>query len=386
MKKQDIFLASIGFVGALPMTLIGSVLSVRLKESGFDLVTIGLLSLFHLPFALKPLLAPLVEQLRSPLRWMERKAGWLTFALVLTGLSVAGIAFFPSHPALILLLSFAEGLLFVAGLQVEMALVPTVGQMRASSCIVSGYRLGLLTSGAGTLLLAEMVQWEAAYLVMASLFVLPLLFKVSLPQGSIPQKFSLASPVKDIFKKGWPLFAFLIFYRLGDNLVNPMLHPFFLEIGFDKVDIAQVSKGVGMAATLAGVAVAGFFREIRFSLLLFGLLHSFSFLLFSFLHINPWFFAGTVIFEHFTGGLVITAFIATLWKEVTPRFGATQYALFWSIISLKQNVIASFSGILASFLGWPLFFGSVAAVSTLCALFSLPLQLTSRSTPSNMET
>ncbi len=225
-----------------------------------------------------------------------------------------------------------------------------------------------------------------AYLTVASLFILPFLFRVQLPKISVSRpSLSFVAPLKDLLQKGLPLFAFLLFYRLGDNLANPMLHPFFLDVGFDKIEIAQFSKGIGMGATLAGVAAAGFLRNIPYPLFIFGLLHSFSFLLFGFLQLNPWALAGTVVIEHFTGGMVITAFIATLWKEVTPRFGATQYALLWSLISLKQNVIASFSGVLASFLGWPLFFSSIAALSTLCAFFSLPLQLTSRLTPTKME-
>jgi len=385
MKKTHLLLFSIGLVGALPMTLIGSVLGVRLKESGFDLVTIGLLSLFHFPFALKPLFAPLVEQFQSPFRWMERKEGWLFFSLALTFLSLCGVAFFPNQPASILLLSTSEGLLFVSGLQVEMALVPTIGQMVASSYIVSGYRIGLLIAGAGTLLLAHVIGWPMAYLSIGLLFVLPLFFKTKLPRTDGPISRSFVAPVKDLLQKGLPLFAFLIFYRLGDNLANPMLHPFFLDLGFSKIEIAQFSKGFGMGATILGAAAAGFFRNIPRPLFVFGLLHSLSFLFFSFLQHNHWAFAAAVVYEHFTSGLVVTAFIAMLWKEVTPLHGATQYALLWSLISLKQNVISTFSGIVATFLGWPLFFTSIAAISAACAFFSLPLLLTSRQTLTKIE-
>jgi PAT family beta-lactamase induction signal transducer AmpG len=349
---------------------------VRLKESGFDLVTIGLLSLFHLPFALKPFLAPLIDRLDPPFWRGERREGWLFTSLLATFIALLGVGFFPSNGAWIALLSFATGLLFLAGVQVEVVLARATGQLAASASVVSGYRMGLLLAGGGTLILAEGLGWELAYVAIAALLFLPLLWRERLPILPLPpEPLSFINPLKNLLVKGWPLFLFLFFYRLGDDLADPMLRPYFLEVGFSKVEIAELSKGLGMAATLLGVAVAGWVKKIPSPLILFGILHALSFFLFSFLENSPLSLASCICVEHFSGGLVITAFIASLWREVTPVYATTQYALLWSLLSLKRNLVGSLSGFLATALGWPLFFSVIGCLALCGVFFAIPMQL-----------
>ena len=59
-------------------------------------------------------------------------------------------------------------------------------------------------------------------------------------------------------RPGWiPVLLFILLYKFGDALAGVMSNPFFMELGFTKIEIANVSKAFGLAATIAGGIMGG---------------------------------------------------------------------------------------------------------------------------------
>ena len=62
-QKRLLFVLILGFVSGLPLLLSFGTLSAWLREAEIERSTIGLFSLVGLPYALKPLWAPLMDEL-----------------------------------------------------------------------------------------------------------------------------------------------------------------------------------------------------------------------------------------------------------------------------------------------------------------------------------
>src|SRR5690606_2054729 len=73
----------------------------------------------------------------------------------------------------------------------------------------------------------------------------------------ISEKF-LASWRAFFQEKPWKLiFLFILFYKVGDSVLNQMTMPFLLELGFSTFEIANIAKTFGIFAMIIGGAVAG---------------------------------------------------------------------------------------------------------------------------------
>ena len=64
-------------------------------------------------------------------------------------------------------------------------------------------------------------------------------------------------PFRDFATRGgWlMILVFIMFYKLGDAYLGVMANPFYIEMGFTTVEIANVSKVFGIGATLVGARV-----------------------------------------------------------------------------------------------------------------------------------
>ena len=97
-QPRMIAILLLGFSGGLPLALSFSTLSVWMAEENVSLRTIGLFSLVSMPYVLKPLWAPLFDQL--PLAFLSkllgRRRGWLIVSQV--ALMAAVLALGASDP------------------------------------------------------------------------------------------------------------------------------------------------------------------------------------------------------------------------------------------------------------------------------------------------
>lgn len=176
-----------GFSAGIPLLLIFSSLSLWLREAGVDRSTVTYFSWAALAYSFKFLWAPLIDRLPVPglTQWLGRRRAWLLIAQLTVALSIFGISLVdPTQPGALNLMAFAVVMLgFTAATQdivIDAYRIESAGaEMQAlmSSSYIAGYRIGMLTSGAGSLVLASVLgstseaysyaAWQTTYGVMA---------------------------------------------------------------------------------------------------------------------------------------------------------------------------------------------------------------------------
>lgn len=171
---------------------------------------------------------------------------------------------------------------------------------------------------------------------------------------------AVMKPFAEVTKRdGWVLILlFIVLFKLGDAVLGTMATAFYLNIGFTKFEIGEISKVFGLVATLLGVWVGGLMVMkwgMGKSLLLTGVLQLLSNLMFSWQayvgHDVNWLYL-TIALENFTGGMASAAFVAYISRLCNLQFTATQYALFSSLAAVGRTVIASPMGGIAEQIGW----------------------------------
>ncbi len=189
---------------------------------------------------------------------------------------------------------------------------------------------------------------------------------------------SVIRPFADLGRReGWLLIlAFIVLFKFGDAVAGIMANPFYVEMGFTKSEIAEVSKIFGLVATLVGVFLGGLFVArigIARALLACGVLQMLSNLMFAAqaeIGHDIYFLALTIALENLSGGMGSAAFVAYLSSLCNVAFTGTQYALFSSLAAIGRTVLSSPGGLLAEEVGWFAYFilSTAAAIPGLVML------------------
>lgn len=176
-----------GFSAGIPLLLIFSSLSLWLREAGVDRSTVTYFSWAALAYSFKFLWAPLIDRLPIPFltRWLGRRRAWLLVAQLAVAAAIFSISLVdPTQPGALNVMAFAVVLLgFTAATQdivIDAYRIESAGaelQALMSSSYIAGYRIGMLTSGAGSLVLASWLgstsesysyaAWQSTYAIMA---------------------------------------------------------------------------------------------------------------------------------------------------------------------------------------------------------------------------
>src|SRR5919112_6808981 len=156
----------LGFSAGLPFLLVFSTLSAWLREAGVSRTEIGLLSWIGFAYAWKFLWAPVIDRTDVPVlsRFLGRARGWMALAQIVIAIGLVGIAL--SDPktnlavtvACALLVAFASATqdVVIDGWRINAAETSRQGMMAAAYQL--GYRLALISAGAGALYMAEFVN------------------------------------------------------------------------------------------------------------------------------------------------------------------------------------------------------------------------------------
>lgn len=164
---------------------------------------------------------------------------------------------------------------------------------------------------------------------------------------------ALGDPLRDFFKRyakqASLILALICLYRLSDFVLN-IMNPFYLDLGFTKLQIAEVRKVFGVAMSLLGVLLGGF-AVARLGLLRALVIGAFAGPLSNLIYI--WLATQgadmTALFvaigiDNLASGFAGTCLIAYMSSLTAEGFTATQYALFSSLYSLPGKLVASQSG------------------------------------------
>jgi PAT family beta-lactamase induction signal transducer AmpG len=376
----------LGFSSGLPFLLIFSTQSAWLRETGVSRTQIGLFSYVALTFTFKFLWAPLVDTLYLPLlaRLIGRRRAWMLLAQF--GIALGLVALALGDPGKLLAWSVASSF-FVAlwaatqdvaidGWRINAAPPDQQGMMSATYQL--GYRLALLSAGAGALYIADLVNWSTAYLVMATLMGIGVTACLLAPNSVMPASQlannfaplsivrTFVEPLADLIKRKGALLILILLlvalYRLPDFVSGVMANPLYIDLGFSKSDIATVSKlygvWVGIAGAFAGGAAVACFGLMPV-LLCGGVAASTSHLTLAWLAASGArldLLTLAISVENFASGFAGTALIAYMSSLTSPAFAATQYALLSSLYALPGKLIGGLSGLMVDTFGYPVFF------------------------------
>lgn len=392
--------ACISYANSLPFLLTGSTLGLSLRSYGVDYVSIGLFGLLHLPYTVRFLWAPFLDQMPLPFltRFLGQRRSWLLTTQILAIGGILGMAFLNplKHP--FSFISFSFVVTFSAASQHVLLLAYQRERIAPRDWGISEgvsiftYRLGILTAGAGSLYLATYMQWRMVYILMALLmssgFVAFYFMKdeSSFHKPSFNWKIwtqnAFLSPFQNFTtQQGWFLIlVFMLLYRLPEHILHPFLSLFFLHVGFSYMDIANATKICGLGATITGGILGGYairfygYKTIlRSGSIAYGLSCLF-FLVFEKIAVFGPLLYVTVIVEHFFSGLMLASFFAYQLACCHQSFAATQIALLTSFTSLGGVLITPVSGFIIEQGGWPsyIIFSALSVLPGILCLSYLP--------------
>jgi len=373
-----------GFASGLPLLLTLSVLQAWMTEAGVDLATIGLFALVGLPYTLKFVWAPLLDRY-TLIPLLGRRRGWLLVIQLLLILAIAGLGL--TEPAVnpwitalaALLLTFFSASQDIVIDAYRRESLADEEQGLGASLYVNGYRVGMLLASGGGLILADQLSFSTVYLLMAGCMLIGPLTTLFAPEPEVavgtPRTLwdAVVQPFLEYFSRrdAWWILAFILLYKLGDQMASHMTTPFYLDIGFSMTEIGAVVKLFGFWATIAGGLLGGVLiirLKLYRALWLFGILQAVStagFAMLALIGPSTWALAAVIAFENLSSGMGTAVYIAFMASLTNKKFTATQYALLSSLMGVPRVLAATPTGWLAENLGWVGFF-------VFCTLIAIP--------------
>jgi PAT family beta-lactamase induction signal transducer AmpG len=398
-RPRVIGMIFLGFSAGLPFLLVFSTLSAWLRDEGTTRTVIGFFSWVGITYSIKVFWAPIIDRLPFPLltRLLGKRRSWMLVAQIGIALGLAGMALVDTQTQLTQLALLAVLVAFSSSTQdividaYRIEAVDRESQGAMAATYVFGYRLALLVAGAGAFYIAEFNSWRVAYLSMAALMGIGMLTTLIIqePQHIATSKtktpaatfslrlknwFSIAiiEPFAEFFSRNGKIALLILLliaiYKLSDITMGVMANPFYLDLGFSKTEIANISKIFGFFMTIAGAALGGIlvarYGMMR-PLLLGAVMVALTNMLFAVLAISEpslTLLAIVISTDNLSGGLAASAFIAYLSSLTNQAYTATQYALFSSLMTLPAKLLGGFSGIVVDTQGYFTFFVYAAVI------------------------
>ena len=407
----------LGAISGFPWVLIGSSLSLWLKEEGLSRSTIGWAGLIFAVYAFNYLWAPLIDRIQVPI--LSKKLGHRRAWIIIMQSFILGSLIFWSliNPSDDLTLVILVGLIIAIAsatqdITVDALRIEQIGQneeksMAAGAAVaVVGWWTGYKLGGVVALFAAEFFEkigienyWQITFLILGLLIILMNIclmfvhesedtdrkFKQNEADEVIRKKLSknknfvvtslawvygtISGPVLSFFKKNGfsialGILGFVFLFKIGEAFLGRMSIVFYKEIGFSKGQIAIYSKTLGWITTVVFTLIGGIFAmragTIK-TMFVAGILMASTNLIFALL---AWvgkselLFAVAVIVDDLTAAFATVAFVAFISLLVDRTYTATQYALLASIGTAGRTTLASSSGALVDWLNgdWATFF------------------------------
>lgn len=395
----------LGFSAGLSFLLVFSTLSAWLRDEGIARSIIGFFSWVGVTYSIKVFWAPVIDRMPLPglTRFLGKRRAWMLLAQLGIAAGLVAMAGSDVHTQLQQIALLAVFVAFCSATQdvaidayrIEAVIAEYQGAMAAT--YVFGYRVALLAAGAGAFYIADYASWSAAYLVMAALMLVGIFTTLVIrePEHKVDDKTeqlernlesalgvderpgfwrrfrkgiadAVLSPFVEFFSRngrmGIAILLFIAVYRLSDITMGVMANPFYLDLGFSKIEIAEVSKVFGFFMTIAGSALGGVLvlrYGIMKPLLLGAVMVALTNLLFAGLaavEADLSLLAIVISADNLSGGIAAAVFIAYLSSLTHSSYTATQYALFSSLMTLPAKLLGGFSGIVVDSYGYEAFF------------------------------
>ena len=402
----------LGFISGFPWLLIGSMLSLWLKEEGLSRSSIGLFGLAFSVYAVNALWAPAVDGVRLPFfSALGRRRSWIVLMQCFIAAAAFGLFLLPSAAGALHLAAILIFMIAAASATQDVAIdalrIELIGKDEpekvgpGAAMATSGWWLGFGGGKAVALPLVSFLQetevaaaWQWGYLAMLAVVVLSSVLLILFVKESPAKAAAVvaakkegrniflragdiyAAPIKSFVSRhalrlALLLLAFVFFFKIGEAFLGRMSIVFYKEIGFSKNEIGLLSGGLG-TITVCIFAVLGSGINARYGLyrgiVIGGIAMATTNLLFALLAFWPerWLFGAAVVADQFTTSVSTVAFVAFISQLCAREYAATQYAALASLGNLSRTTLAAGSGFLIDGLDgdWPVFFLLTALMVT----------------------
>ena len=406
----------LGAISGFPWVIIGSSLSLWLKEDGLSRSTIGWAGLIFSVYAFNYLWAPLIDRVKIPYLYSKlgHRRSWIILMQLL--IIICLVLWSLINPSDNLSLIIGIGLIIAIAsatqdITVDALRIEQIGEkenksMAAGAAVaVVGWWTGYKIGGTISLVAADYFEktgitnyWQMTFILLAFIVVLMNIGLIFIKEyedkkreinqlkinNLIGAKISnrnlvtntivwivgtISGPVISFFKKnGFSIavciLSFIFLFKIGEAFLGRMSIIFYKEIGFSKSEIAIYSKSLGWITTVIFTLLGGLFAmkagTIK-TMFIAGILMAMTNLLFTVL---AWtgkselLFAISVIADDLTAAFATVAFVAFISLLVDRSYTATQYALLASIGTAGRTSLSSSSGALVDWLNgdWGIFF------------------------------
>ena len=374
----------LSFSSGLPLGLIWIAIPTWLARQGVDIKIIGLFTLAQAPWSFKFLWSPLMDRYPLPMPRLGRKLGWTLAAqisLLILTFALSDVATRPDAIWIIGTLAFA--IAFASASQdiaidaYAVEVLEPGEQGIAVGARTALYRAAFFVAGGLAITLAGLWSWPLVFALIALLYLPMLVITLFAPRSEMDRLSvipSLRAAVWEPFvgflskARALELLAFVVLYKLADNLAGALVRPFLVHVGFNDFDVGVATATIGLIATLAGTFLGGMLTTaigLGHALWAFGLLQIVSnlgYVLIAAVGDNRPLMYAAMGFESLTSGMGTGAFGVLLLRMTMKRFSATQYALFSSLFALPRILAGPVTGVMVDALGWFDFFLFTIAV------------------------
>lgn len=371
----------LGILSGMPFSILYTQLVLMMKELGVPLATVTLLAFAKMPFAWKFLWSPLIDGFNLPFfRKFGRRKGWMMFTTMINIALVICFGVFASKDNFLVigsiacLFGFMSASYDIAYDAWRIERIDPDLQTTGATLAVYGWRIGavFITSAGMLYVVGGTGSWHIGFFAVAAIYLASFLFLLTVTDASSKEtkkytfdlKKNVIEPFKDFLTKPNAvaiLFA-ITFYKAGEAMIGYVSLPFYTELGFTKIEIANIAKAFGFWATMFGMAAGALIcyklGSMR-GLLVCGIVQMCANLTFLWLEtqgakISALFI--TITIDNFSGGMGMAALVGYLSTLCNREYTATQYALFSSLTTFANNTIIAGSGALVTNVGWSNFF------------------------------
>jgi PAT family beta-lactamase induction signal transducer AmpG len=384
LNRKMLAILCLGLASGIPLGIVVTVLQAWMTRSGIDLKTVGLAVLVQMPYTWKFAWSPLMDRFVLP--FLGRRRGWMLVSQVAMIASIAAMGQFDPARAVGTILALATVVSF-AGASHDIVIdayrrdVLDESELGFGSAVaVNAYLVGYRYIGVVLgLFLGDLLPWSRVFILLAAFVAVGVAgtFIAVEPADPVDPPRSLreavVTPFLDYLRRpgAVEILAFILLYKLGDNLASALLTPFYIKVGFSLTEISVFYKLISFWGTFAGGLVGGALLtrySIRRCLMAFGIFQGVTPLAFSLLVAsgpNVLALAFVVAFETFSLGMGASALTAFMLRLCNRKFSATQYALLTSFMGIPRTIIPAGAGFIVDGIGWVRFY-------VLCVLLAIP--------------
>ncbi|CAM5115337.1 unnamed protein product [Natator depressus] len=270
MNSKYVLLGGLYFVQGMPYGLQSGLLPIYLRSVGLSFSKISLAKMLYLPWILKMLWAPLVDQYHTKQTWLVLSMSGLVLACLACATMSPETNFLPVA-AMLLLMNFFASVQDIAvdGVAIGLLWQDEIGY--GNTIQVVAYKLGSVLAGGGLLTLMHLLGWGVLFLLLAIIYLLAILYVWSAPelwltlgrpsQDGQPRTrtFNPWRILQELLRVPGTLWTtgFVFLYKLGEQGTTTMFPLFLLDHGFSTQQLGFWNGVVAMVFSITGSSLGG---------------------------------------------------------------------------------------------------------------------------------